>query len=256
MQLSVATLSAILATLAQAAPTGPLGDLPILSRNLPVPEDAAFAFPPQQPRFQPEPNKEDDSNDVVGLLTHDSVANNNGVNVLGQAANGGIGKRQDNSNDVIGAVTHSGVLDNNGVSVLGQSANGGIGKRQDNSNDVIGAVTHSGVLDNNGVSVLGQSANGGIGKRQDNSNDVVGAATHSDILNNNGLNVAGQSAKGGVDASRLQHKFQPARQPSPAVVPVPAQWAPEPSRANVVGPSFVANQAQGINQQAANVHNP
>ena len=220
MQLSVATLSAILATLAQAAPTGPLGDLPILSRNLPVPEDAAFAFPPQQPGFQPHPNKEDDSNDVVGLLTHDSVANNNGVNVLGQAANGGIGKRQDNSNDVIGA------------------------------------VTHSGVLDNNGVSVLGQSANGGIGKRQDNSNDVVGAATHSDILNNNGLNVAGQSAKGGVDASRLQHKFQPARQPSPAVVPVPAQWAPEPSRANVVGPSFVANQAQGINQQAANVHNP
>lgn len=184
MQLSVATLSAILATLAQAAPTGPLDGLPILGRNLPVPEDAAFAYPPQQPGFQPHPNKADDSSDVVSVLSHTKLLDGNGINVLGQSANGGIGKRQDDSKDVVSALSHSGVLDNNG------------------------------------------------------------------------LNVAGQSADGGVDASRLQHKFQPARQPSPAVVPVPAQWAPEPSRDNVVGPSFVANQAQAINQQAANAQNP
>ncbi|OJJ81691.1 uncharacterized protein ASPGLDRAFT_50238 [Aspergillus glaucus CBS 516.65] len=226
MQLSIATLTAIVVTLANAAPISPADQIAAIVDGKPLPQHPAHH----------EVNK-DNSKDVVDLLGHAQLVNGDGLNVLGGKANGGISKRQelerlypehygsvesskDNSEDILDVLGHAKLLNGNAINLLGGKANGGISKRQlgaldgllgggsrkrqvssDNSKDVVDALGHVQALNNDGINVLGHSANGGIGKRQvssDNSKDVVDALGHVQALNNDGINILGGKANGGI----------------------------------------------------------
>ncbi|ODM17797.1 hypothetical protein SI65_06585 [Aspergillus cristatus] len=236
MQLSIATLTAIVVTLANAAPISPADQIAAIVDGKPLPQHAPHH----------EFNK-DNSKDVVDLLGHTQLLNGNGLNVLGGKANGGISKRQelerlypehygsvesseDDSSDVLDLLGHASLLNGNSINLLGGKANGGISKRQlgavtgllnggarkrgypqqehnkDNSKDVVDLLGHVQALNNDGINVLGGKANGGIGKRghpevehnKDNSADVVDALGHVQALNNDGINLLGHSANGGI----------------------------------------------------------
>ena len=136
MQLSIATLSAILATLAQASPisqsaprsaqvngvqaaqfSGPQ----FQAGQVTAPQTATVAY--AQP--QPQADDSDDSGDGLNLLGHAEVLNGNGINVLGTKADGGNTKRQDDSKDGLDALGHADLLNNNGINALGHEATGG-----------------------------------------------------------------------------------------------------------------------------------
>lgn len=125
MQLSIATLSAILATLAQASPVPQSAQAAQISGPQGAQVQAA-AQPATVAYAQPQTAESDNSQDNVDLLGHAKLLNGDGINLLGGQANGGNTKRQeDNSKDSLDVLGHAELLNNNGIDVLGHGAKGG-----------------------------------------------------------------------------------------------------------------------------------
>ena len=121
MQLSIATLSAILATLAQASPVPQ-------SAQISGPQGAQFQPSPQPASVtytQPQEAEGHNSGDTLDVLGHAKLLNGDGINVLGGPTSGGNTKRQHNSKDVVDALGHAELLNNDGINVLGHGAKGG-----------------------------------------------------------------------------------------------------------------------------------
>ena len=130
MQLSIATLSAILATLAQATPVPQSAQAAQINgvqsaqvsgqgaqvQAAPQPATVAYTQPQEAGH---------NSGDTLDVLGHAKVLNGDGINVLGGPTKGGNTKRQHNSKDVVDALGHAELLNNNGINVLGHGAKGG-----------------------------------------------------------------------------------------------------------------------------------
>lgn len=133
MQLSIATLSAILATLAQASPVPQSAQAAqvngVQSAQISGPQGAqaqAAAQPATVTYAQPQAAESDNSQDSVDLLGHAKLLNGDGINLLGGQASGGNTKRQeDNSKDGLDVLGHAELLNNDGIDVLGHGAKGG-----------------------------------------------------------------------------------------------------------------------------------
>lgn len=135
MQLSIATLSAILATLAQASPVPQSAQAAqvqgVQSAQISGAQGAQVQAAPQPATVtyaQPQPQKDDGDNsqDNLDVLGHAKLLNGDGINVLGGPTAGGNTKRQeDNSKDSVDALGHAELLNNDGINVLGHGAKGG-----------------------------------------------------------------------------------------------------------------------------------